>query len=108
MTRVASPAIAPSPASGAQFEIGSGNQQVVVTDVGATLRSYRVDGHDVIDGFSLDDPAVRPHDGSPHGMGGAARKGPQRSLERLRVHRLLDPDAARRLVGVHNSHPRHE
>ncbi len=58
MTRVASPAIAPSPASGAQFEIGSGNQQVVVTDVGATLRSYRVDGQDVIDGFSLDETST--------------------------------------------------
>ena len=55
MTRVASRSLAPSPPSGEQFEIGSGNQRVVVAEVGATLRSYRVDGHDVIDGFSIDE-----------------------------------------------------
>ena len=58
MTRVASRSLAPSPPSGAQFEIGSGNQQVVVAEVGATLRSYRADGHDVIDGFSIEETST--------------------------------------------------
>ncbi|HVD69609.1 MAG TPA: aldose 1-epimerase family protein [Actinomycetota bacterium] len=58
MTQVARRSLAPSPPSGEQFEIGSGNQQVVVTEVGATLRSYRVDGHDVIDGFSIDETSA--------------------------------------------------
>ena len=58
MTRVTSRSLAPFPPSGVQFEIGSGNQQVVVADVGATLRSYRVEGHDVIDGFSLDETST--------------------------------------------------
>src|SRR5580658_7185638 len=38
-----------SPA-GEQHDIGHGRQQVVVTEVGATLRSYTVDGAPVIDG----------------------------------------------------------
>jgi aldose 1-epimerase len=58
MTQVASRSLAPSPPSGAQFEIVSGNQQVVVAEVGATLRSYRVDGQDVIDGFSIDETSA--------------------------------------------------
>jgi aldose 1-epimerase len=53
MTRLATRSLAPSPPSGEQFEIGSGNQHVVVAEVGATLRSYAVDGHDVIDGFPV-------------------------------------------------------
>jgi aldose 1-epimerase len=43
-----------SPA-GEQHEIGHGRQQVVVTEVGATLRSYTVDGAPVIDGFGVTD-----------------------------------------------------
>ena len=58
MTRVASRSLAPSPPSGEQFEIGSGRREVVVTEVGATLRAYRVDGHDVIDGFSIDETSA--------------------------------------------------
>jgi aldose 1-epimerase len=53
MTRVASRSLAPSPPSGEQFEITSGSHQVLVAEVGATLRSYRVDDYDVIDGFSI-------------------------------------------------------
>jgi len=37
--------------SGAQYDIGHGRQRVVVTEVGATLRSYSVDGAEVLDGF---------------------------------------------------------
>ena len=58
MTRVANRSLAPSPPSGAQFEIGSGNQHVVVAEVGATLRSYQIDGHDVIDGFSIEETSA--------------------------------------------------
>ena len=34
-----------------QFEIASGDQRVVVVEVGAGLRSYTVDGRDVLDGY---------------------------------------------------------
>jgi aldose 1-epimerase len=47
-----------TPPSGNQYEIGYGSSRAVVTQVGATLRSYRVDGRDVIDGFSIDERAV--------------------------------------------------
>ncbi len=49
----ASPPTAPPP-SGLQFLIGHGRHQAVVTEVGATLRSYTVDGADVVAGFPLD------------------------------------------------------
>jgi aldose 1-epimerase len=41
--------------SGEQHEIGHGDQRAVVTEVGATLRSYTVGGVAVIDGFGLTD-----------------------------------------------------
>jgi galactose mutarotase-like enzyme len=41
------------PPSGDQFEIGHGRHRVVVTEVGATLRSYTFDGVPVVDGFEL-------------------------------------------------------
>jgi aldose 1-epimerase len=44
-------ALAPS---GEQFEIRHEDQVVVVTEVGATLRSYRRGERDVLDGFDLD------------------------------------------------------
>src|ERR1700690_2158410 len=43
-------AIAPS---GEQFELIFGEQQAVVTEVGATLRSYSVGRRPVLDGFEL-------------------------------------------------------
>lgn len=43
--------------SGEQFEIGRGSQRAVVTEVGATLRAYDVDGRAVIDGFEIDEMA---------------------------------------------------
>ena len=39
--------------SGLQYEISLGNQRAVVTEVGATLRSYTVDDVDVLDGFDI-------------------------------------------------------
>jgi aldose 1-epimerase len=41
------------PPSGVQYEISRGRHRVAVTEVGATLRSYTVDGADVIDGFAV-------------------------------------------------------
>jgi len=41
--------------TGEQYEIGSGPQRAVVTEVGATLRSFSVDGRDVVRGFSVQD-----------------------------------------------------
>ena len=39
------------PPTGAQYEIVSGGHRAVVTEVGATLRHYSVDGRDVVRGF---------------------------------------------------------
>jgi aldose 1-epimerase len=41
------------PPSGVQYEISRGRQWAAVTEVGATLRAYTVDGADVIDGFAV-------------------------------------------------------
>jgi aldose 1-epimerase len=41
--------------AGLQHDIGHGRQQAVVTEVGATLRSYTVDGAPLIDGFGVTD-----------------------------------------------------
>lgn len=49
-----SPMTAASPA-GEQYGIGHGRHRVVVTEVGATLRSYTVDGVSVVDGFGAVD-----------------------------------------------------
>lgn len=43
--------------SGEQIEIRSGDQQVVVVEVGAGLRSYTVEGRDVLDGYAADEMA---------------------------------------------------
>jgi aldose 1-epimerase len=47
----------PSPTSptGQQWVLGHGAQQLVVTEVGATIRAYTVGGVDVIDGFGPDE-----------------------------------------------------
>jgi galactose mutarotase-like enzyme len=42
---------APSAATGEQWEIAHGRQRAVVTEVGATLRAYTLDGAEVVDGF---------------------------------------------------------
>jgi aldose 1-epimerase len=46
--------VAESP-SGRQFEITRGDQRAVVTEVGATLRSYGVGGRELLDGFDSDE-----------------------------------------------------
>lgn len=43
------PAMSPT---GEQWAIGHGHQEAVVTEVGATLRSYTVSGNDVVQGFA--------------------------------------------------------
>ena len=45
----------PASPSGEQYEITLGTQRAVVTEVGAGLRSYTVDGRDVIDGYERDE-----------------------------------------------------
>jgi aldose 1-epimerase len=47
----------PSP-SGEQFEIAFGEQRAVAVEVGGGLRTYSVDGEDVIDGYGVDDMAT--------------------------------------------------
>ena len=41
--------------SGVQYDIGHGRHQVVITEVGATIRSYTVDGTPILDGFASPD-----------------------------------------------------
>lgn len=43
------------PPTGQQYEIVSGSHRAVVTEVGATLRSYQVGGRDVVHGFAEDE-----------------------------------------------------
>jgi aldose 1-epimerase len=43
--------------TGEQYEIISGTQRAVVTEVGATLRSLSVDGRDVVRGFDVMEPS---------------------------------------------------
>ena len=45
------------PPSGHQYAIAHGHSQVQIAQVGATLRSYTVDGRDVIDGFGIGERA---------------------------------------------------
>ncbi|HEV3130879.1 MAG TPA: hypothetical protein VGY51_02880, partial [Acidimicrobiales bacterium] len=40
-----------TPATGDQWVIGHGHQRAVITEVGATLRTFTVDDRPVIDGF---------------------------------------------------------
>jgi aldose 1-epimerase len=47
----------PSP-SGEQFEITLGEQRAVAVEVGGGLRSYSVDGKDVVDGYGVDEMAT--------------------------------------------------
>lgn len=51
------PDIDEPPPSGVQFAIAYGHQQVIITEVGATLRSYTDGGEDVLDGFALGEMA---------------------------------------------------
>jgi aldose 1-epimerase len=41
--------------TGEQYEISSGAHRAVITEVGATLRSFSVDSRDVVRGFSVDE-----------------------------------------------------
>ncbi|HMK63901.1 MAG TPA: hypothetical protein VK386_09800, partial [Acidimicrobiales bacterium] len=45
------------PPSGRQHLIGHGRAEVIVTEVGATLRSFTVDSRPVVDGFDLNEMA---------------------------------------------------
>jgi aldose 1-epimerase len=51
-------AVRAGPPSGHQYTISYGTSQAQVTQVGATLRSYTVDGRDVIDGFGIEQRAA--------------------------------------------------
>ncbi len=48
------PAAAPPP-SGEQYEIRWGEQQALITEVGAGIRTYEVAGHAILDGYALDE-----------------------------------------------------
>ncbi|MBO0894848.1 MAG: hypothetical protein J2O39_10765, partial [Acidimicrobiales bacterium] len=46
------PGVSPT---GEQWLLTRGHQRLIVTEIGATLRSYRVEGRDLIDGFGPDE-----------------------------------------------------
>ena len=46
---------ATAPPSGMQFTLRSGDAVAVITEVGATLRSYTVGGRELLDGFGVDE-----------------------------------------------------
>lgn len=46
----------PPPASGEQFSLEYGRQRAVIAEVGATLRSWSLDGEELLDTFGLDVP----------------------------------------------------
>jgi aldose 1-epimerase len=52
-----SPAAAGAPPTGAQFELRRDGQSAVVTEIGAGLRSWRVDGEELLDTFAAEAPA---------------------------------------------------
>jgi aldose 1-epimerase len=80
------------PPSGQQFELRADGHHVVVTEVGATLRSYTVDGDSVIDGFPIGEQ-------SPSGRGQVLAPWPNRlgdgqyEFEGQRCHAPLDEPA---------------
>ena len=43
------------PPSGEQHELSYGDQQAVVVEVGAGLRTYTVGDRDVLDGYAMDE-----------------------------------------------------
>lgn len=45
----------PEPPSGRQTEIRHGRHRAVVVEVGGGIREYQVDGHDVLDGYPVDE-----------------------------------------------------
>jgi galactose mutarotase-like enzyme len=45
----------PRSVTGVQWEIAHGGQRAIVTEIGATLRSYSIDGRPVIAGFAADE-----------------------------------------------------
>ena len=49
--------VQPPPPSGEQHEIRHGDHVAVVTEVGATLRSFGVGGAAIVDGFGVDEPS---------------------------------------------------
>ena len=53
--RSAEPGVEPELPSGRQLRLVLGDQEVVVTEVGATLRAYAVGGEPVVDGFPEDE-----------------------------------------------------
>ena len=57
MSSESAKAVQPHPPSGIQHEMRHGDQIVIVTEVGATLRAYSAGGVDVVDGFGVDEPS---------------------------------------------------
>src|SRR5215471_8370662 len=48
----------PCPPSRSHHGIRFGREQAAIAETGATLRSFRVDGREVIDGFAADEPSA--------------------------------------------------
>jgi aldose 1-epimerase len=54
----AAPVSGPVPPSGTQHVIRAGDQEAVVTEVGAGLRTYTAGGRPVVEGFPVDEPST--------------------------------------------------
>jgi aldose 1-epimerase len=52
-THSGSAAFSAAPLSGQQFEIQRGNERAIITEVGAGLRSFSHDGHELLDTYTL-------------------------------------------------------
>ena len=86
-------------ATGDQWVIGHGHQRAVITEIGATLRSFTVEDRPVIDGFG-------PDPVEPGGTGAGPRPVAQPSRRRpLLLPGGGGPGAARR-TGTPQRHPR--
>ena len=90
----------PAPPSGEQIEIASGDQQAVLTEVGAGLRTYSAGSRDVLDGYAVGEMA-------PSGRGQLLIPWPNRirdGVYRLdgREHRLLlnEPERGNAIHGL--------
>ncbi|MBA2695126.1 MAG: aldose 1-epimerase family protein [Actinobacteria bacterium] len=53
---VSGPRVPPCPPTGAQYEIRHRHDHAILTEVGAGIRTYTIDGTDILDGYGPDQP----------------------------------------------------
>ena len=90
----------PASPSGEQYEITFGTHRVVITEVGAGLRSYTVDGRDVIDGYDRTRCAPPAEDRSSHPGRTASKTAPTTSAVGATNSRSTKPEAHNAIHGL--------